>query len=73
MMLRALVWAFCLPMLPVCWLQGLYLRRRQVMMSSPTLPLDWRIEGSEPKVVRVLGLGDSVMAGYGLNAIDLGC
>lgn len=74
MLVQALIWGLCLPMLPVCWLQGMLLRRRAQSLTSPEVPADWTdVDCVREREVRVLGVGDSVMAGYGLADIETGC
>lgn len=67
MLLRALLWGFCLPMLPLCWLQGWYFRRRTEILTSPDdLPSGSSGNETSDTTLNILGLGDSVIQGVGL-------
>ena len=62
MLMHAVVWAFCLPLLPVCWLQLKLIQRRLPKIKAPMLPVAW---GDNAPTLgagrRVLGLGDQVI------------
>jgi len=67
MLLRALLWGFCLPMLPLCWLQGWCFRRRTEILTSPDdLPSGSSGNETSDTTLNILGLGDSVIQGVGL-------
>lgn len=81
----ALFWSGLLFLLPVLFIQALYVRRTAVRLPDGAPPSEgwWRegnrvekagFHGSAAKVdqvaVRVLGLGDSVIAGTGLNEMS---
>lgn len=69
-LMRAVIWAFCLPLLPLCWLQLKMTRRQPRLTDGVTFPVAWRDNASAPGAARrVLGLGDQAMVPEdGLNA-----
>ena len=70
MLVRAVVWAFCLPLLPVCWLQLKLIRRQPPKIDGVTLLGAWPDNVSTSSVARrVLGLGDqAIVPGDSLNS-----
>ena len=60
--MHAVVWAFCLPLLPVCWLQLKLTQRRLPKIKAPMVPVAWGDNASALGAGRrVLGLGDQVI------------
>lgn len=68
--MHAVVWAFCLPLLPVCWLQLKLKRRQYLEMSAATRSGRWGHNASGHGAGRrILGLGDQgILPGYGEKA-----
>ena len=59
MLIQAVLWAFCLPLLPICWFQQKMIRRRFPKRCAVTLPAGWSggaSPGESPR--RLLGIGD---------------
>lgn len=64
-----LLWTLSLFLFPLLLLQGLYVRRTALRLPDCAPPLEG-VAGSGEEEFRILGLGDSVIAGTGLSDIQ---
>ena len=67
MIMRALLWGFCLPFLPICWLQGWYFKKKvRVLNPPPDEPSGSLGADASHPPLNIIGVGDSVIEGWGL-------
>ena len=64
-----LMWTLCLFLLPLLVLQGIWARRTTVSLPEAAPPYHGTYDGKEPPI-HILGLGDSVIAGVGVNYLE---
>lgn len=69
MLKLVLMWTLCLLLFPLLVLQGIWVRRTTVSLPEAAHPNHGTYDGKEPPI-HILGLGDSVIAGVGVNDLE---
>tara|TARA_B100000902_G_C27256021_1_gene887877 strand:- start:232 stop:1026 length:795 start_codon:yes stop_codon:yes gene_type:complete len=68
--MRTLAWPIAVILLPLLYGQGKWVRKKSPRL--PHAPTPWSGKISGPRAISVLGLGDSTVAGVGVNDADRG-
>jgi len=69
MLKLTLLWTLCLFLLPVLLLQGVWTRKSTLKLAEAAHPDAGKFGAGEPKMT-ILGLGDSVIAGVGVEHLE---
>jgi lysophospholipase L1-like esterase len=69
MLKLVLLWTLCLFLMPVLVIQGLWTRKRGLKLPEAAHP-DRGSYGNRIPVVSILGIGDSVIAGVGVDSLE---